>query len=302
MALLVAPLATGPGTVRAAAESGQPLATVVVTTEILGAIVDQLVGDAGEVVVVMPGGANPHTFEPSARDAELIFGADVLVSNGLELEEGLIPLLEAASATAVWFQAADHVELHDLEAADQDEATPDVDAAEADHGAEDPHIWTDPLLMRDVVLALVPVLAEAGLELGANGERLAAGLEDLDAEVREILSVVPEGSRRLVTGHRSLGYFAARYGFEQIGTVIPGLSTGGEPSARELARLISDIRESGVPAVFAEVGTPQSVARAVAEDAGAELVSLSTSRLPDDGTYEGFMRELAATVAMALAP
>ena len=79
-----------------------------------------------------------------------------------------------------------------------------------------------------------------------------------------ILADVPEPARKLVTGHRSLGYFADRYGFELIGTVIPSLSTSGEPTAREMAQLIEDIKANDVTAVFTEVGTPQSVAQAVA--------------------------------------
>ncbi|MEX1294796.1 MAG: metal ABC transporter substrate-binding protein, partial [Candidatus Limnocylindrales bacterium] len=99
-----------------------------------------------------------------------------------------------------------------------------------------------------------------------------------------------------------LGYFAERYGFELIGTVIPGLTTSGEPTAREMAELIADIEADDVPVVFAEVGTPQAVAEAVASDSGATLVPLSTSQLPDGGTYQDLIRDIATTVATALAP
>ena len=280
--------------------------SVVVTTEVLGSLVRQLVGDAGEVSVLMDGGANPHTFAPSARDAERIENADLVVSNGLDLEEGLLSMLESAQADGVtWFQAADQITVRELEAGG-DEA---VDHGEAgavpatDGPGEtiaDPHIWTDPLVMRDVVQALVPVLAGVGIDTGDRAATLVADLEALDAEVVAILSVVPDEHRKLVTGHRSMGYFADRYGFEQIGTVIPSLSTNGEPTARELVQLIGDIRELGVPVVFTEVGTPESVARAVADDSGAELVSLSTSQLPAEGTYQSLIRDLATTVAEAL--
>lgn len=282
--------------------------SVVVTTEVLGSIVSQLVGDAGDVSVIMPSGANPHSYEPSARDAERMLDADVLVSNGLDLEEALLSVLEAAAAEGVdWFQAADHIATRDLAATDhQDADTGDEgDHDEADehvHDAEDPHIWTDPLVMRDVVASLEPVLVAAGMDVASSADALEADLEALDAEVSEILSVVPAEARKLVTGHRSLGYFADRYRFELIGTVIPSLSTSGEPSAREMAQLIDDIRANAVGAVFTEVGTPQSVAQAVASDSGAELISLSTSQLPADGTYQDLIRDIASTVAEALAP
>ena len=290
-----------------AAGSAAPVAaqeevrSVVVTTEVLGSVVSQLVGDAGDVSVIMPSGANPHSYEPSARDAERMLNADVLVSNGLDLEEALVAVLESAGSEGVtWFQAADHIAALDLEEGDHDEV--DDETETHDHDAEDPHIWTDPLVMRDVVTALQPVLAQAGIDVSSGAGTLIADLELLDAEADEVLSAVPEEDRKLVTGHRSLGYFADRYGFELIGTVIPSLSTSGEPTAREMAQLIDDIRTNDVSAVFTEVGTPQSVAQAVASDSGAELVSLSTSQLPDGGTYQDLIRDIANTVADALAP
>jgi zinc/manganese transport system substrate-binding protein len=301
--------------------------SVVATTEVLGSIVSQLVGDAAEVTVIMPSGANPHSFEPSARDVERILGADVVVSNGLELEEALLTVLEsAASDGATWFQAADHIAVrdpgsegdddHDADGADDHDADHEHDADgaddhehedtdqegdhEHDHGAADPHIWTDPLAMRDVVLALGPVLEEAGIAVGDRAGELADELVALDAAVSQILAAVDEQDRKLVTGHRSLGYFADRYGFALIGTVIPSLSTSGEPTARELAQLIEDIRANDVSAVFTEVGTPQAVAEAVASDSGVELVALSTSQLPDGGTYQDLIVDIATTVAGAL--
>ncbi len=299
---LVAALAFGATPVAAAADEGT--GTVTVTTEVLGSVVGQLVGDAGEVIVIMPGGANPHSYEPSARDAESVLNADVVVSNGLDLEESLLGVLAAAESEGVtWFEAADHITPRDLEAqagaGDHAEEAHDDDGAA--HGAEDPHFWTDPTAMRDVVLALAPVLAEAGFEVADNAAVLTSELEALDVEVAEILSAVPVAERKLVTGHRSMGYFAERYDFEQIGTVIPGLSTSGEPTARELAQLIADIKEHDVAAVFAEVGTPRSVVEAVAGDSGAELVELSTSQLPEGGDYQDLIREMATTIAGALA-
>ncbi len=298
-AALAVPLALSGAAPASASEDG---GSVVVTTEVLGSVVSQLVGDAGEVSVIMPSGANPHSYEPSARDAERMLGADVLVSNGLDLEEALVAVLETAESDgATWFQATDHITVRELRgSAEDDEA---VDAEEAhDHLAGDPHFWTDPLAMRDVVAALEPVLADAGMDVSARTATLAAELEALDTEVATILSVVPPEDRKLVTGHRSLGYFADRYDFELIGTVIPSLSTSGEPTAREMAQLIDDIKANGVSAVFTEVGTPQSVAQAVASDSGATLVPLSTSQLPAGGTYQDLIRDIATSVADALAP
>jgi zinc/manganese transport system substrate-binding protein len=298
-AIVVAAAVTAGGSLAAGAAEGEP-GSVVVTTEVLGSIVGQLVGDAGEVTVIMPSGANPHSYEPSARDAERILGADVVVSNGLELEEALLSVLEAAEADgATWFEAADHITVREL---GETGGLEDHDAGEHEHHLEDPHIWTDPVAMEAVVAALEPVLTQAGFDIDDQAAALVNSLESLDAEVTQILAVVPTEQRKLVTGHRSLGYFADRYGFEQIGTVIPSLSTSGEPTARELAALIEAIREHDVTAVFTEVGTPESVARAVADDSGARLVELSTSQLPEGGRYQDLVRDIASTIADALAP
>ena len=301
-------------------------ASVVATTEVVGSIVEQLVGDAADVSVVMPSGANPHAYEASARDAETMLNADILVSNGLDLEEALLSVLETAEADGVtWFQAADHIAAlgveddhddhdheaeeaeedhdHEAEEAEEDhdhEGEEDHDGLDHDHGAVDPHIWTNPVFMVDVVEALEHELGEAGIDVTENSAALVTELEALDAEVAEILAVVPADQRRLVTGHMSMGYFADQYGFELIGTVIPGLTTSGAPTARELAQLIEDIEVNGVTAVFAGVGTPQTVAQAVADDSGAELVEINVSQLPEGGEYQDLIRVLAVTIADAL--
>lgn len=269
--------------------------SVVATTEVLGSVMEGLVGDAAEVRTLMDGGADPHSWQPSARDSEAIFSADLIVANGLDLEEGLVGVLEQAEADGVaLFQAADHVQLR--------ASTGDADGHEDEHGhgSGDPHFWLDPLAMRDVVVALGPALAEAGVDPGDAVVAQAAQLEALDAELSALLSDVPLEDRRLVTGHGALGYFADAYDFEIVGTVVPGLSSSDEPSARDLADLMASIRDAGTTAVFTDVGTPQSVARAVADETGALLVELDVARLPEAGTYADLLREIAAQVTTAL--
>ena len=307
-ALLTTSLVVASGSAAVAQEDdATDPATVVVTTEVLGAIVTDLVGDAAEVIVLMEGGANPHTFEASARDAENVLRADLLVSNGLELEEGLLSLLEAAASEgAAWFEAAEHVQLRDRGrrrggcGSRPRPTTPRMPTTTTPTTplirTSGPTPWPCAMSSRPWALPSPRSASTSALVEAA----LVARLEALDAEVAAILSVVPDDGRKLVTGHRSMGYFADRYGFEQIGTVIPSLSTSGEPTARELAQLISDIRANDVTTVFAEVGTPQSVARAVADDSGATLVELSAVKLPEDGTYTTFIVDLATTIADAL--
>ncbi len=281
-------------TVAAEPSEGRP--SVVVTTEVLGSVVTDLVGDTADVQTLMSGGADPHSWQPSARDSEAIFGADLIVANGLDLEEGLLNVLEQAEAEGVeLFHATDHV---DLRASAGGAAEPD---SNHDDGPGDPHFWLDPLAMRDVVLALGPVLIEAGADLGDRADAEAAAIEALDADLREQLSSIPDEQRRLVTGHGALGYFADAYDFEIVGTVVPGLSSSDEPSARDIADLVKAIRAAGATAVFSDVGTPQSVAEAVAGETGAQVVELQVAQVPEGGTYADLLHDLASAVADALA-
>lgn len=287
-----------PGSSALAQTSGSEASTsVVVTTEVLGSVVRELVGDAATVTVLMEGGADPHTWQPSARDSERIFGADIVVANGLGLEEGLEAILARAESEGVLvFHATDHVDV----------LAPGEDIAEHEdhhdhHDEGDPHFWLDPLAMRDVVTALEPALASAGVDVVGRTGPMIAALDQLDAEVRETLSVIPAERRRLVSGHGSLAYLAARYGFEIIGAVIPGVSTSGEASVRDLADLVATVREAGATAIFSDSATPQSVARAVALDSGATIVELDVARLPDGGSYADLIRGIASTISEALA-
>ena len=280
-----------------------PRASIVASTEVLGSILRSLAGDVADVTVLMDGGTDPHSWQPSARDTEAVFRADLIVANGLDLEEGLVRVLEQAESEGVpVFHATDHVNVRasaDAEGGRQDETEHETDAA---HGppAGDPHFWLDPMAMRDVVLALGPAMADANVDIGDAAIRLTADLEALDAEIGGILSSIPDEGRRLVTGHGAWGYFADRYGLEIVGTMVPGLSSSDEPSARDIARLVDDIREAGATVLFTDVGTPQSVAEAVADETGAQVVELPVAQLPDSGTYADLLRELASSVAAAL--
>jgi zinc/manganese transport system substrate-binding protein len=279
--------------------------TVVVTTPLLGAVVEDLVGEAARVEVVMPNGVDPHDFQPSARDVEALADAELVVENGLDLEEGLEDALGQAREDGVpVFTATEHVSAREVAEGEEEhhEGEEHEGAEEHAHSGEDPHIWMDPLAMRDVAVALAPVLeGDLGLDLAGRGAEVAAGLEALDAEARETLASVPEGRRKLVTGHESMGYFADRYGFELVGAIIPSLSSQAQASAEALAELRDAVRAAGVPVIFNEIGTPDGVADAIAEETGARVVEIGTHTLPDDGSYATFMREAAVAVAGGLA-
>jgi zinc/manganese transport system substrate-binding protein len=280
---------------------GRP--TIAVTTTIMGSLVRDLVGDAAEVRVIMPNGADPHEYQPSAKDAEAIASADLVVENGLGLEEGLEDALASARDDGVpVVTATDYVTLREVgedEARDEHDGAPEEAAGE--HGSEDPHIWMDPLAMRDVMTALAPaVRTELGIDVSARAADLDARLQTLNAELEDSLAVIPQGRRKLVTGHESMGYFADRYGFELTGALVPSLSSQAQVSASDLSALRDQVRAEGVPAIFNEIGTPDGVAEAVADETGARVVEVPTHTLPDDGSYFTFMREAAAAVSDGL--
>ena len=263
----------------------------------------QVAGNDATVTVLLPRGADPHDYQPSSREAARIYEADLVVSNGLDLEEGLEDVLEEAVAEGVNVLAAgDHVDPlpfsfseamdegdheddgHDDDGDHEDDGHDEEGHDEEGHDEEghdeeghehslDPHFWLDPIRVQSAAEAIANELAAINPTIDWEGRAaaFAARLDDTDAEVRSILEVVPSSRRLLVTNHDALGYFAARYGFQVVGTVIPGGATLAEPSSAELAALVERIRETGTPAIFAEATEPQALAEAIATEAGADV-------------------------------
>ena len=139
--------------------------SVVVTYSILGAVVSEVVGDAADVKVLMPNGIDPHEWEPSAKDIELLNQADLIVSNGLDLEGNVMEAIEAVEKDGVAvFHATDHIEVIEFGAGGHDD---DEEAVHDDeHGSGDPHFWTSPVEMAAVVEALGTALADIGIDTG----------------------------------------------------------------------------------------------------------------------------------------
>ena len=273
-------------------------ATVVVTYSVLGSLVRDAVGDAANVVVLIPNGSDPHEWEPSAKDIEQLNNADLIVRNGLDLEGGVLDVLNNAQDDGVaTFVASDHITIRFV---GEGEGLPTGDA-DQEVGAQDPHLWMDPLTMKDVMVALGPVLEEQGIDVADGIASVVAGLDTLDGEVDSVLAAVPDANRKMVTGHESMGYFASRYDFQLIGALIPSLTTQAGVSAQELSTLVDEIAAQNVKAIFTEMGTPTQVAEAIGDEAGVKVVDLASHNLPADGTYATFLLENASKVAAALA-
>ncbi len=273
--------ATGEETGSGSAEG--PLA-VVATMTIVGDLAEQVGGDAVDVEVVVPVGADPHTFEPRPADAETVEGADFLVSNGAGLEERwLADMLARADA--------EHVAL--AEGLD-----PRIFEEGEDVGEPDPHFWNDPVVVRDhYVPTLVDALAEALPEeeadaLAARAEAYTAELDALDAWAAEAVATIPAEQRKLVTTHDAFAYFGERYGVEVPGSLY-GVSTESEPTPAEVTELVETIREEEVVAVFVETLTSPELMERVADEAGValgeELLGDSVGEEAGTDTYVGMM-------------
>lgn len=287
-----------------AGPSGSGKKSIVVTYSILGSLVKDLVGDRFEVVVSIPDGLDPHEWEPSARDIEAIDKAALVVENGLGLEGGMTKALDQARKAGVkFFTATDHVMVRTVGRgeglAPALGQAPDPDQAA---GAEDPHIWMDPVTMEAVVDALSEeIAADFRLDLSASRAKLDARLEALDSRIASSVSAIPADRRALVTGHESMGYFAQRYGFKLIGAVVPSLSTQAEASAAQLVQLKRLIAENRAPVVFTELGESPKVAAALASEAHVRSVPIVTHALLEGGDYFAFLGGLADTIVGALA-
>ena len=282
--------------------SGTPL--VLATTPILGDLVRQVGGDAVDVEVLIPLGADPHDFEPSAAQAARLRKASLIVANGLGLEKNLKTALDGARKDGVTvFEVGEQLdplmidENHDAESA----------ADSHDHGTEDPHVWLDPERMSTAASLVAEQLATAtGLEASGFQTRAdayrATALAAM-AEANAILAVLPNDERKLITNHDALAYFAQRFNLDVIGTVIPGGSTLAEPSAADLTDLVRLIKANNVRAIFSESTVSSKLIETVSREVGArvQVVELSTDTLGTRGTETATYAGLIVTTARLIA-
>ena len=363
------------------AESRQatsPSVSVVTTTNIMADWARNVGGDNVDVFSLVPVGADPHTFQPGAKDVAKVAEADLVLSVGLTLEGAwLKDLLENAardtSAIVEMGEIVDPIEfaqghadevdvleeishvVHEVEEGEisaeegieelkellaegeeeeegdhvGEEELPEMvleivakvddgqmaagDAIEAieglttegedehaghGHGLEDPHFWFDPLrvklVVNDIAARLSVLDPDRGETYSANASAYNARLDELHSWTEEQVGTVPEDRRLLVTSHDSFGYFANLYGFEVVGVVL-SVTTDVEPSAGDLADLVHEVKEYGVPAVFGETTVSERLANAVASESGVKLVRLYSGSLGPDGSGAATYLEMIRT-------
>jgi zinc/manganese transport system substrate-binding protein len=260
-------------------------ARIVVTTNILGDVVRRIAGDQAEVTVLMKPNADPHSFGVSAREANALRTADLVVYNGLGLEEGVLQQVEAAGADGVpALEVGARIE--PLEYRDGDAA-----------GAPDPHFWTDPArvvtaagMIADEIVAHVDG-ADAAV-VRARADAYAKQVSQLDAELAARFAAIPDERRVLVTNHHVFGYLAQRYRLRVIGAVLPSGTTLASPSASDLASLVTAIEKHRVRAIFADTAQPAKLAEVLASEAGVtvKVVGLYSESLSEaDGEAASYL-------------
>ena len=249
VAISIGTLAIGCGS---DAEDRSSLTAVTTTTQV-GDLVRNVAGRRGQVVQLLQPNSDPHDYEPRPSDARAVAEADVVFRSGGEVDGWLGDLIKSAGGDAEAVTLIDRVRRR----------------------GEDPHWWQDPRNAVLAVRAIRDALSRADPAGKAvyhrNAAAYAARLRRLDRAVAHCIGTVPARERRLVTTHDALGYFAARYGIEVVGALIPSLSTEAQPSAGDTDDLVRQIRAEGVKAVFPESSLDPKLEQAVSRETGARV-------------------------------
>jgi manganese/iron transport system substrate-binding protein len=274
--------------------SGTPgTVQVVTTTSILADLVTQVGGAHVSVESLVPRGGEVHTFDPTPSDARRLASADLVFLNGLGLDAWLEQLVEASGTDAPVVALAEQL----------DGVT--YLAGEHEGEAVNPHLWLNVQYAIKYVERIAGQLAQIDPAHAQDYEAALAEyrtqLEALDAKARDRLGAIPDANRTVITFHDAFPYFAAAYGLRIDGTIVD--APGQDPSAGEMAALIRVIREDGVRAILAEAQFNDELARTIAEETGAVVVSeLYTGSVgdPPQDTYAGAMTWNVEQIAAAL--
>ena len=262
------------------------------TTSIIADFVKAVGGERVRVNVIVPPGSDTHSFQPTTAAIRGLAESRLLFANGAGLEPWLPKLKAAAPSVPVQVLTAG-LKLHSA----------------PDGRAPDPHAWWDPNLaagyVRNVQEALTRLDPAGKATYANNAAAYIKQLQGLDAYAKKQFGRLPAARRQMVTNHDSLHYLATRYGLKIVGTVIPGISTEREPSARELAALVQAVRKSGARVIFTENTVNPRLAQTLARETGARIAPpLYTDALGPAGsagdTYLKAFRANVDTMVQAL--
>jgi zinc/manganese transport system substrate-binding protein/manganese/iron transport system substrate-binding protein len=285
-------------------DSGQ--LNVVATTTQIGDFARQVGGDNVKLTVILEPNQDAHDFEPSPSQLRAISNADLVLRNGLRLDAFVNKSLKQGDADVAI--VTEGISLREAPEEHEDHEGHD-EAAETDDREGDPHVWLAVAnaaqmvqSVRDALVAADPANADA---YKSNAAAYVRTLSSLDSELKAQVQTIPASCRKLVTNHDVLGYYADAYGFELVGSVIPGVSSEAKPSASDIADIVNKIKAEKVPAVFAEASINPALVKQVAKEAGVKVVDdlYGDSLGPKDsegGTYVGMMRANTTKIVEAL--
>lgn len=284
--------------------------TVIATTSVFADLAQLALGDNVTIETIIPAGVDVHTFEPSPADAQKLASADLIVMNGLGLDEWALSLLEAAGKSEEdVLELAEGIdesnawvyldgEEHDEEAGEEHS---EEEGEEHGHGGTDPHIWLDPkgaaIYVNRIAARVAAELPERAAEIESARDAGLAEIASLDEELRVGFAAVEASARKIVTFHDAFGYFARAYEIEIVGVAVE--APGQEPSAKEIAALIDAIKAAGVTSVFSEAQFPSKVLDQVSAETGATVLeNLYSDALGDApaNSYLGAMRANASAI------
>ncbi len=283
-----------------AAPTADDRLVVVTTVSPITSIAANVIGDLAVIRGVVPEGTNSHTFEPSPSVSETLEDADVVFANGLQLEEPTLALARDVAGDALIVEVGDLI-------VSPDEYLYDFSFPE-DEGKPNPHLWTDPTLAKEYARHIADTMAEADPDNAdayqANKDAFDEIMDDFDVVLRESLDTVPVENRKLLTYHDAYAYWAKTYDWTVIGAVQP--ADFGEPTPKDVADLIDQVRDAGVPAIFGSEVFPSPVLEQIADEAGASYVDdLRDDDLPGEPgdtehSYIGLMQFDYVTMVDAL--
>ncbi|WP_026824487.1 metal ABC transporter solute-binding protein, Zn/Mn family [Exiguobacterium marinum] len=306
--------------------------TVYASTFALKSIAEEIGGDQVNVEMVIPPGADPHTFEPTSKQMTQIAEADLFLTIGHDLEpyvESMEKSLDGQNVTFVktaenvaLLDATDTVHVHEEDGHTEDEHAHEEDGhtedehaheedghsedehAHHDHGQYDPHVWLDPMNAVTMAEAVEAAFSEEAPDYKDEfTDRLSAFKEEADALDGELAAAVENGTKsELLVTHAAYGYLAERYGFEQL--PIAGLTPSEEPSQQALKRIIEEARLHDLNYIAFENTVTPKVAEVVKEEIGAESVTIynleSVTKEQMDKSYFDLMRENVKALETAL--
>jgi ABC-type Zn uptake system ZnuABC Zn-binding protein ZnuA len=250
--------------------------SVLAAETFLADIAQNVAGERVAVESILPLDLDPHTYEPTPQDLVKITNSQLLIVNGAGFEFWMDELIENSGGEQLVIEASEGL-------------------AESSERPGDPHFWLDPVsvitYVENIRDGLSTVDPAGELVYRRNAAAYIDELKMLDVWIMDDVKQLPKERRILVTNHESFGYYADRYGFEIIGTIIPSASTGSSPSAQQLVQLVDEIRRTNAPAIFLESGSNPQLAEQVARETDVKVIGdlYTHSISPPDGAAPSYL-------------